>query len=78
MNAFPPSSEVSTIYNPQKNLTGMAFDYANLCKLPFGSYSDEHKEYHQINTTAKRTRGVICLGPIKNLQGVMLIVGCTS
>jgi hypothetical protein len=50
-------------------MTGMALDFSNHCKLPFGAYAEAHKEYPQTNTIAPRTRGVICLGPTGNFQG---------
>jgi hypothetical protein len=50
-------------------MTGTALDYAKHCKLSFGAYAEAHEEYHQTNTMAPRTRGVICLGPTGNFQG---------
>jgi hypothetical protein len=68
-NAFPPTSGVSAFYSPRTIMTGTALDYAKHCKLPFGAYAEAHEEYHQTNTMAPRTRGVICLGPTGNFQG---------
>jgi hypothetical protein len=69
LNAFPPSSGVSAFYSPRTIMTGMALDFENHCKLPFGAYAEAHEEYPQTNTMAPRARGVICLGPTGNFQG---------
>jgi hypothetical protein len=68
LNAFPPSSGVSTFYSPRTIMTGMALDFNKHCKLQFGAYAEAHEEYPQTNTMAPRTRGVICLGPTGNFQ----------
>jgi hypothetical protein len=69
LNAFPPSSGVSSTYSPRTIMTGNALEFAKHCKLPFGAYAEAHEEYPQTNTMAQRTRSVICLGPTGNFQG---------
>jgi hypothetical protein len=50
-------------------MTGTSLDFAKHCKLPYGAYTEAHKEYPQTNTMAQHNRGVICLGPTRNFQG---------
>jgi hypothetical protein len=55
LNAFPPSSGVSTFYSPRTIMTGTALEFAKHCKIPFGAYAEAHEEYPQTNTMAQRT-----------------------
>jgi hypothetical protein len=69
LNAFPPSSGVSSTYSPRTIMTGTTLDYNKHCRLPFGAYVETHEDNGATNTMVERTRGAICLGPTANFQG---------
>jgi hypothetical protein len=69
LNAFPPSSGVSSTYSPITIMTGTTLDYNKHCRLPFGAYVETHEDNGATNTIVERTRGSICLGPTANFQG---------
>jgi hypothetical protein len=50
INAFPPSSGVSTSYSLRKIMTGMALDLNKHCQIPFGAYAEVQKDRSITNT----------------------------
>jgi hypothetical protein len=69
INAFPPSSGVSTAYSPRTIMTGTALDFNKHCQIPFGAYAEVHEDRNITNTIDARTQPAICLGPTANFQG---------
>jgi hypothetical protein len=69
INAFPPSSEVSTSYSPRTIMTGTAIDFNKHCQIPFRAYAEVHEDRNITNTMGARTQPAFCLGPTANFEG---------
>jgi hypothetical protein len=69
LNAFPPTSGVSTMYSPRTIMTGTALDFTKHYQIPFGTYAEVHEDMDKTNTMDKRTQPAICIVPTVNFQG---------
>ena len=67
LNSFPAEGGISDTMSPRGIIVGSVVDYANHCKIEFGTYVQTH-EVHD-NTMLPRTTGAIALRPTGNAQG---------
>ncbi len=66
LNNIPKENQVQS---PREIVMGeQILDYKAVCKLPFGSYAQVHKDQMITNTMDPRTTGAITLGPA-NMNG---------
>ena len=69
INAIPPKSGLTTHLSPRNIVAGKSLNYKHHFKMPFGDYAQVHEHEEPRNSTAERTLGAICLGPVDNAQG---------
>jgi hypothetical protein len=69
MNLFLVRSRISDKWSPRELVSRHKLDAKLHCRVPFGLYCEVHVDPEITNTMDPRTKWVICLGPIGNLQG---------
>ena len=67
LNSFPAVGGISDTLSPRTIILGTTVDYANHCKLEFGTYVQTHEQHD--NSMLPRTTGAIALRPTGNAQG---------
>ena len=70
LHSFPPSDGVSAAISPRGLVTGLPIDYAQHCKLAFGTYVQTHEAHD--NSMATCTTGAIAMHPTGNAQGATI------
>jgi hypothetical protein len=76
LNSFPPNDGVSKTISPRAIMAGLQIDYAQHCKLEFGSYVQTHKDHD--NSMATWGTGAIALRPTSNKQGGYYFMSLTT
>eukprot|EP00957_Ditylum_brightwellii_P140822 10727112-Ditylum_brightwellii.AAC.1 len=69
LNTFAPKGGISTIFSPRNIIAKTQLDFKRHCKLPFGAYTQVHKDNKPTNSIQPCTVGAIALGPLFNIQG---------
>jgi hypothetical protein len=67
LNSFPAVGGISDVLSPRTIIMGTTIDYANHCKIEFGTYVQTHEPHD--NSMLPRTTGAIALCPTGNAQG---------
>ena len=69
INYFTKKEGISNTLSPKIIMSGKTLDYKKHLCLQLGHYCQVHKECPPQNIQANSTRGALCLGPSKKLQG---------
>ena len=67
LNSFPAAGEISDTLNPRIIIVGSTIDYAQHCRIEFGTYEQTHETHD--NSMTPRTTGALALWPTGNHQG---------
>ena len=76
LNSFPAADSASDTLSPRYIVGGFSIDYAQHCKIEFGSYVQVHEEHD--NSMVSRTTGAIALRPTGNVQGGYFFMSLTT
>ena len=69
MNYFVPKGGISSVYSPRTLVSGETLDWKKNFSIQVGQYAQVAEHEQPRNSQAARTRGAVCLGPSRNIQG---------
>ncbi|KAL7474817.1 hypothetical protein ACHAW6_002980 [Cyclotella cf. meneghiniana] len=71
MNAYVDKQGISDEYSPREIILRWQLDWRKHCKYHFGAYGQAYDDPNpaETNTQAPRSRNIVCVGPMGNMQG---------